>query len=373
MRPPLRVIVWTAATVALVVVAALLWRGSDAAATESTTAASAAAPAGTPADAVSPAWSATGDQPADVVSNGRVLVSSAHGVRALDSVTGREVWHYSRRNAHLCGVTATNGIAVAFFRTADRCNEVVGLDAATGVRSWTRNANLRPDAVITSTDRIVLAASPTGVVTFDPTGNTLRWRYRAPAGCLLLDAAAGRSGVAVLQHCPGEAATTLRLLDGFAGSTHWSHDLPAPDGTRVRLLGADQLLGVVVGDQVRLIAGTDGRELRTVPLPPGAPARMTAAGTTALVLLDGTLTSYDDTTATPRWHVPALGLPGPPGSGSSPAALLVPEKTGFVRRDLVTGRQLGHSAVSGLPAGGVVERLGGTILYRLPHEVRAYR
>ena len=41
-RPPLRVWIWTAATVALVVVAALLWRGSDAAATESTT----AAPAG---------------------------------------------------------------------------------------------------------------------------------------------------------------------------------------------------------------------------------------------------------------------------------------------------------------------------------------
>jgi hypothetical protein len=50
-RPPLRVWVWIAASVALVVVATLLWRGSDAAATESTTAAPAGVPVGAPAGA----------------------------------------------------------------------------------------------------------------------------------------------------------------------------------------------------------------------------------------------------------------------------------------------------------------------------------
>jgi outer membrane protein assembly factor BamB len=373
MRPPLRVWVWTGVTVALVLVGVLLWRGSDAAATESTTAAAPHAPSGTPAAAVSRAWSATGTQPDDVLVGGRVLVGSPHGVRALDPVTGREVWHYTRSNARLCGVTATNGVAVAFFRTADRCNEVVALDAGTGVRAWTRNANLRPDAVFTSTDRIVLAASPTGVVTFDPTGDTLRWRHKAPPGCLFLGAAVGSSGVAVLQHCPGAAATQLRLLDGFAGTSHWQRDLPAPDGTRIRLLGADQLLGVVVGDEVRLLAGTDGAQLRSLPLRPAAPALMRAAGTTALVWLDGTLTSYEDTTATPRWHVAAEGLPAGPGSGTGPAALLVPEKSGFVHRDVASGRQLRRSAVSGLPAGGVADSIGATIVYRLADRILAYR
>ena len=59
-RPPLRVWVWIAATLVVVVAAALLWRGSDAADTESTTAAPADVPAGAPAGNLSPAWSADG-------------------------------------------------------------------------------------------------------------------------------------------------------------------------------------------------------------------------------------------------------------------------------------------------------------------------
>ena len=181
-RPPLRVIVWAAATVALLVVATLLWRGSDAAATESTTAPPADVPTGTPAADVSAAWSADAALPAGtVVQSGRVLVGSRHGVRALDPVTGEEVWHYTRSNARMCGLTVTNGVAVAVFATADRCDEAVGLNAGTGVRAWTRNILLRGDATLSSTDRIVLASSPTGIVTLDPTGDNIRWRSEAPA------------------------------------------------------------------------------------------------------------------------------------------------------------------------------------------------
>src|SRR3712207_2972326 len=94
--PPLRVWVWLAATLALLLVGALLWRGSDAAATESTTAPPADAPSGVPAGAVSEVWSADGDQlPGTVVQAGRVLVGTAHGVRALDPLSGREAWHYT--------------------------------------------------------------------------------------------------------------------------------------------------------------------------------------------------------------------------------------------------------------------------------------
>ncbi|MCU1668031.1 MAG: uncharacterized protein JWP40_958 [Blastococcus sp.] len=365
-RPPLRVWIWTAATLALVVVAALLWRGSDAAATESTTAAPAGAPTGRPAGAVSQVWSATGAQPDDVVQSGRVLIGSLHGVRALDPATGAEVWHYTRSNARMCGVTATNGVAVAMFRTADRCDEVVGLDAGTGVRRWTRNLNLRSDTTLASTDQIVLATNPAGVATLDPVGDTLRWEYKAPGDCRVLGAAAGRSGVAVLQQCAGAPATQLRLLDGFAGSPHWKRDLPAPDGTEVRLLGADQLVGVLVGKEVRLLSGTDGSPLRTLPLRASGRVRQVAVQSTALVWADGTLTAYDDATGRSRWHVPALGLPAAP-------FLLVPENTGFVHRDLTTGKELGRSTMPGLPAGGLAGSVGATVVYRLPDRVLAYR
>src|SRR3954454_1207897 len=98
MRPPLRVWVWTAAALALLVVAALLWRGSDAAATDSTTAAPADVPSGTPAGAVSAAWTApttaSGDRTRATVDDGRVVVGDGHGVRTLDVVTGEEAWRY---------------------------------------------------------------------------------------------------------------------------------------------------------------------------------------------------------------------------------------------------------------------------------------
>ncbi|MGZ4656550.1 MAG: outer membrane protein assembly factor BamB family protein [Blastococcus sp.] len=372
-RPPLRVWLWAAATAVLLVVATLLWRGSDAAATESTTAAPAGVPSGTPAAAVSEAWSAPGSVPDDVVANGRVLIGSAHGVRALDPATGREAWHYTRSNARMCGLTATNGVAVAVFATAQRCDEMVALDAATGVRSWTRNVNFRADATLVSTDRIVLAISPTGLVTLDPTGDNIRWRYKAPAGCHILDAATGSSGVALLQQCPGAPAVQLRLLDGFAGSAHWSRDLTAPEDASFRLLGADQLLGVAEGRDVHLFAGTDGTDLRTLPGAASGTVRQRAVGSTALLWAGGTLTALDDTSAGTRWQAPAAGLPAAPEVSATAKYLLVPDAAGFTHRDAATGKELGRSAVAGVPAGGVAGRVGPTVVYRLPDRVLAYR
>jgi outer membrane protein assembly factor BamB len=325
---------------------------------------------------VSRAWSATGDQPVTVVAGGRVLMGTPHGVRALDPVSGAEVWHYTRSNARVCGLTVVDDLVVAVYRTADRCNEVVALRAATGVRAWTRNLNLRPDATLTSTDRIVLAISPTGLLTLDPVGDNVRWRYRPPAGCALLGAMAGQSGVAVLQRCGSDAPVQLRLLDGFAGTTHWSRDVVAPSGTIPRLIDADQLIGVQVGQDLRLLAGNDGSGVRTLPVRGADLATEQQAGSTALVLIGQKLTALDDRTGRTRWEQPAVGLPGPPqpSTGSpGPAIVVVPDAGGFTRRNLDSGAELGSSAVRGLPAGGTATRVGATIVYRLPDRALAYR
>src|SRR3954454_9122863 len=267
-RPPLRVIVWAATTVLLLVVATLLWRGSDAAATESTTAPPADVPSGAPAGGGSAAWSADGELPVGtVVQSGRVLVGSRHGVRALDPVTGEEAWHYTRSNARMCGLTATDGVAVAVFATEDRCDEAVALHADTGVRAWTRSLLLRSDATLISTDRIVVATSPTGLVTIDPTGDNIRWRYAAPAGCRFLGTAVGSAGVAVLQSCHGAQIATLRLLDGFSGSPHWTRELPLT--AHPRLLGAGALPTVVAGGEVQAFSSADGTVLTQLPVAAG--------------------------------------------------------------------------------------------------------
>ncbi|WP_245161207.1 PQQ-binding-like beta-propeller repeat protein [Blastococcus sp. CT_GayMR16] len=369
-------LVWAAATVVLLLVAVLLWRGSDAAATESTTAPPADVPSGTPAGAVSETWSADGELPTGtVVQSGRVLVGSAHGVRALDPLTGEEAWHYTRSNARLCGLTATNGLAVAVFATADRCDEAVALNAGTGVRAWTRSVRFADDATLTSTDRIVLASNPTGIVTIDPTGDNIRWRYAAPAGCRFLGTAAGSAGIAVLQRCAGATLAQVRLFDGFSGEAHWSRDVALPEGGEIRLLGADALPTLLVDGEVQALTPADGTVLARLPVPEGADVQVGPAGTVTLVRVDGRLLGLDATGAT-LWDLPALGLPAAPGIDKDtrgPAALLVPEDGAFVQRDPTTGAALGRSEAADLPEDGVATSIGPVVVLRLPDRVLGYR
>ena len=369
-RPPLRVWVWTAATLALVVVAALLWRNSDAAATQSTTAAPAAVPEGTPAEAVSLAWEDGAPPAGDVVEAGRVVLRSAHGVSAVDPSSGEEAWRYTRSNARLCGATAIDGVVVAVFRTADRCDEAVALDAGTGVRTWTRNVSFRGDATIQSTAQIVLAASPTGVVTLDPTGNGIRWRDQLPEGCIIDDAAVGSAGVAVLQTCDDSPTAQLRLLDGFTGEAHWSRDVAVPEDGELALLGADQLLGLVVGDQVEALSAEDGSVRRTLSLPgDDAPLQLSVEGA-ALFLVDGTLHVLDAPSGDERWTADARGLPA---ASTESGVLLVPDDDGFSHRDPASGDEVGRSAADDVPAGGTASGVGPVVVYLLPDRVLAYR
>ena len=301
-----------------------------------------------------------------------------HGVAALDPVTGAEVWHYTRSNARMCGLTATDGVAVAVFATRDRCDEAVALRADTGVRAWTRNILLRSDATLTSTDRIVLASSPTGIVTLDPTGDNIRWRSAAPAGCRFLGTAAGSSGVAVLQRCAGAEVAQLRLFDGFNGSPHWSRDVPLDGDAEPRLLGAGTLPTVLVGAEVQAFAPSDGSVLARVAAP-GPPGGVQAGDTGALTLVraGGRLTALDGSGAT-AWSVPALGLPSAGGTGGgkdahTPTELVVPEDGAFVRRDRATGAETGRSATGDVPDGGIATQVGPVVVLRLPDRVLAYR
>lgn len=375
--PPLRVWVWTAATTALLLVAALLWRGSDAAATVSTTAAPADVPSGTPAGAVSEVWSASGGPlPEVVVSEGRVLVGSEHGVRALDPVTGEQAWHYTRSNARMCGLTAADGVAVAVFATRDRCDEAVALRAGTGVRAWTRSLSLAGDAVLDSTASIVLASNPTGVLTLDPRGNNVRWRYAPPADCRLLGADAGTTGVVVLQRCADGSRVQVRLLDGFAGTPDWSRDLPVAEGDVVRLLGADGAVTVLVDDAVLTLAGPDGSQLARLPVTAGADVEQATVGTVSLVRTGGTVSALDTASGAPLWAAPAAGLPvtaAGPLDAARPAPVVLPDEQGFSFRDPVTGAELGRSAVSGLPLGGTASVIGPVVVLRLDDRVLGHR
>ncbi|NEK57278.1 PQQ-binding-like beta-propeller repeat protein [Geodermatophilus sabuli] len=375
-RPPLRVWVWTAAVIALAVVAALLWAGSDAAATESTTAAPAGVPDGTPAGTVSAAWDAptstTGPRPA--VHAGRVVVAGEHGVRALDVETGDEAWRYTRANAVLCDWTLVGSLVVAVFRTEDRCDEALALAADTGVRAWTRNVDLRSDMTLSSTDGIVLAAAPTGIVTIDPVGDAIRWRQAAPEGCRLDGADVGAAGVVVLQRCRGTDAPQLRLFDGYGGSALWTRDVL--DDSAV-LADVDRAVTVAGDAGVQLFAGADGAPLGTPALSAGEdPVLVTGVGDTALVLADGELGALDQTSGTVRWQVPATGLPtGPADAKTLATGTTVPVAEGdaVVLRDLGTGVEQSRSRAPELPPDALVTVAGPVVVLQLPDRVVAHR
>jgi outer membrane protein assembly factor BamB len=305
-----------------------------------------------------------------------VLVGSVHGIRALDPLTGEEAWHYTRANARMCGLTVTDGVAVAVFATADRCDEAVALDAGTGVRRWTRSLSLAGDAVLDSTAAIVLASNPTGLVTLDPTGNNVRWRYAAPDGCRVLAADAGSTGIAVLQSCSGTTDLQVRLLDGFAGTAHWTRSLPVAEGTDVRLLGADDAVTVLVGDEVQTLAGTDGSLLSALRVTAGAEVEQTTVGSVSLVRVDGTVSAIDALSGTALWESPATGLPAASGAvedPEAPALLVLPDADGFSVRDPATGAELDRFAVTDLPDNGAASVIGPVAVLRLDDRVLGYR
>lgn len=382
-RPPLRVWVWTAVTLVVVAVAVLLWRTSDAAATSSTTSAAATVPDRDLAAQVSSAWSmATGPAPRRAVESGRVLVTDEHGLAMVDAGTGEEAWHYRRTNATLCDATAVNGTVIAVFRTTGRCNELTALTAATGERAWYRNVRFRTDVHLASTDRILLASSPTGVVTVDPTGSNTRWRYAPPAGCELLDSDVGSSGVVVLQRCANTGVVQVQLLDGFAGTAIWTRDVDT--GSPARLAGVDRLVDVVVDDRVLVLSPADGTQLTELALPPlpaggdvsTEPLQQAGIDTAALLWARGTAYALDQATGLPRWQVPALGLPsaGSASGDTGEATVTVPEDGAFVQRTLADGAERGRATTEdAVPAGGRTSLLGPTVVYTTADEVVGLR
>jgi outer membrane protein assembly factor BamB len=383
--PPPRVWVWAAATLALVVVATLLWRGSSVAATDSTTAPAPEALPGTPSGDLARAWSVDTDVPLPpgVVEGGRVVVPSADGVTALDPASGEEAWHYRRADAALCGLSAGDGLVVAVFRAGDRCDEALALTAATGVRAWTRNLSLRGDATIAGTDQVVLASSDTGIVVIDPVGDNVRWRSAAEPGCTLVDTAVGSAGVAVLQRCDGTAAVQLRLFDSFSGQARWTRDLTVADGTDVRLAGVDRLVDVVAGDALLVHRPDDGAQLQELALPAatdggaeGDPVLQAGVGDVALVWARGTLSALDGTTGAQLWQVPALGLPTASAVAKGEvgrAGVWVPESGGLVLRDTATGAETARVAVEdALEPGGRAAVVGPVLVYALPDRVAGW-
>lgn len=156
-----------------------------------------------------------------VVAAGRyVILTRDDGVSVLDARTGRERWHYLRRDARL-GATAVTPhgqlLVVVMSRLGEFANAgqnwlIAAFDLATGQQRWQRSAAL-PDAPVfaVAADGTVATAAECAdlpgaacvdVTAYDAADGRLWWRWRAWA-CEPGSVVAGAAAIAAVVSPPG--------------------------------------------------------------------------------------------------------------------------------------------------------------------------
>ncbi|MBA3338658.1 MAG: PQQ-like beta-propeller repeat protein [Geodermatophilaceae bacterium] len=374
-RPSWPALIWVGIAVLALVASALLAASSDSANTDVRTAAEQPASSGEQLpDQLSPLWSAQAsvDEQRSVASN-TVITSSRRGVRGLDPVTGQEHWHYLRSTATMCDFSVLADVVVAIFRTTGRCNEAVALEAGTGVRRWYRNVGFSERLHMLGSGTAALAATPDGIAVLDGVGNSIRWRYNPPQGCELSSIGMGNTGVVVLERCQ-TGTTWLAEFDLYSGDQQWRVAPPAGD---VTVVGADGVVSLLVGQQLMILSAGSGAVLSimTTEAEVGSTKAALFAGQPGsrgvpLVFVGGMLYAIDPSSGTELWSVAATGVPA-----TSDFGLVVPEDGGFVRRNSLTGEELGRSVLTG--DGAIVdltriEQAGTTLIAVTPESLAAY-
>jgi outer membrane protein assembly factor BamB len=167
-------------------------------------------------------------------------------VAGLDPATGRERWSYRRGNARLCDSTLRDGLVLALFAKSHGCRDLIGLDAVTGARRWTRTVELTTDAVLSSGPGVAVVTGAGTMVAVELGGGLNRWTYTA-AGCTLDPAVAGPAAVATVAHCGGE--DRLVIHDMSADRRPWVS--ARPTGSRPRV-------AAVVEEEVAVLSSAGG-------------------------------------------------------------------------------------------------------------------
>jgi hypothetical protein len=352
------------AAVVVLIVGFFCWR-SSARATISRPAAepaTAAAKAEAVPSALQQRWTATSTRTTTpVVLGGVVVTGDGRTVAGLDPQTGERRWSYAR-DTDLCGVSYVYNLVVAVYPDKRGCGQVSGLQAATGQRGPTRTSYADRVVVVTSDGNAVLSAGATRLELWrsDLIRMLSYGEIDAPvkpvntklgAGCTLMSAAGGESGVGVLEACGGEQDLRLTLLKP-------AKEEDEPDTKHV------PLPGVAIDAEARVLAmagttaavylpiprpqvavydetGTkvSGTDLRTPPALTGAVPAVTRAGD-LITWWTGSSVMVFDSTLDYRYTLDATGPLAPLGPATMMAGrLLVPVAEGLAVYDPTDGTQ----------------------------------
>jgi hypothetical protein len=372
-------------------------------------------PLAPPASALSTAWrtadtAATGSP----VWHGTVVTYAQHVVRGRDARTGRITWSYLRSNRSVCTAAQANGVTVAIFRVNGNCDEVTGLDSATGARRWTRTLDMdghpvNGTPVVTATPYTVLVRTPRVMYALAPDSGYDRWEFH-PNACTIQDAVVGDAGALISQTCHSPDCSQvadklcgngvqLLLRDAYCGYQDTSKSCRDSDSNNPN---PDQIIWNKIGDSdvpvsasnvvsalnrttraLDLLGNTDGHDVTTTAL---VPAPATATDVQAVLTNDGVVvnttgaahlvratgdvawTSADTgpVTVTPseetQWPAPLGG-----------SRVTVPSTDSVVTVDGRTGAELSRSTLPApLPAGASAIPLGSGFLVVASNGCTAY-
>lgn len=329
-----------AVAIAVVVVIAIVvvWSISDARHTISEPAARAAeqpAAAEQLPQSLHELWHAPDGAALRALSAGGVAVAGDGGtVTGYDPVTGKQVWKY-QRDMPLCGVEAQYGTVVGTYRDQRGCSQTTMLSADTGARRTARSSYMDRAITLTADGTYFLAQGSDRLEVWrSDLVRTLEYGYvDAPVntrtqprtGCTLLSSVSSSSRVAVLEHCPGDGADRLSVLnpapkDSTVPEEYGSHVLTSPgadtNGARVLAVSDSRVLAYLPGTgttapELAIFDGTAdmiATERLNAPLP--ATATTTRIGSAYLIYSGNSLIALSASTFDPLWTAPdTLGSP----------------------------------------------------------------
>lgn len=368
-------LVAAAAIVAVVaVLTGLVVFYSQAARTTSTTAAgpTPAAP-DPPVDApatLTEAWRAPSAATVAPVVVGPTLVTG-DGPRTVgrDPVTGVQRWAY-QRDLQLCAVGSGWGLALAVYRNGAYCSEVTALQAGSGERGPTRNADAPDDTELLDDGWMVTATGHNHLESWrSDLVKTLEYgEVRSPAQpktqprahCLHASVAISYARLGVLERCPGERGdrlTTFRQKDSEA--EHPDEEASTPlsvTGARLIAMTKERSAVLFPGPAARLsVRDPDGREVAGYPLdlppadlagdPPGGVTPTTTAHDIVLWWTGSRTIALSGSELRPLWTLSGTLGPGvllpllAPADPTGPTErLLIPVPGGLAVTDPATGQ-----------------------------------
>jgi len=324
-------------------------------------------------------WTVPSTAAGSPVEGPTAVATGTDRVAGLDPATGRERWSYRRGNARLCGSTLREGLVLALFAKSYGCRDLIGLDAVTGARRWTRTVELTTDAVLSSGPGVAVITGAGTMVAVELGSGLNRWTYTA-AGCTLDPAVAGRAAVATVAHCGSE--DRLVIHDVSADRLPWVSAQPA--GSRPQVAAAEEEVAVLssageapaltgyllrkAGDKQEATRAGSVRDRRLAYPAAGSLASVTS-GQVVVLWTGRQMVAVDQGARRVLW---AAAASGPPAVVDG--RVLVADAGGFTARPVLTGTPVTRVAVTGgrPPDAAALNQIGRFVLTAGDGRLAAY-